>query len=106
MMQSLERNSSESKEYPLDPLELLSTDEIWLLAYDIFYLTSIFRRKNDIGLSPSIRRKYITTWRMLLKRHKGFMTILKKHDFDPTAIARCDWSEAMKRIGTDRGFFG
>ena len=106
MMQSLLRHSAPQKNYPIDPNALVSTDEIWLLAYDIRYLEDIHRRMNDSQLERRVRKKYEATWRMLLKKHKGFMTALEGRGFDPKAISDCDWAESLGRVGTARGFFG
>lgn len=105
IMQSLRRFSAKRQDYPLDPVELVETDAAWLLAYDIRYLANIHRHKSDAGLPPRVRKKYETTWRMLLKQHSGFMLALEENSFDPTAI-ECDWAEPLERIGTPRGFFG
>jgi hypothetical protein len=106
IMQSLQRRSFSRKNYPLDPYDLVETDEIWLLAYDIRYLALIYHHKADPQLEGRIRKKYEATWRMLLKKHAGFMTALQAGGFEPSVISTCDWSEAMGRIGTKRGFFG
>ncbi len=106
LMQSLLRWSFREQDYPLDPALLVDTDEVWFLAYDIRYLGTIYRHKNDPALGPRVRGKYESTWRMLRKKHGGFMSVLEKHNFDPRAICACDWSEPLRRVGTPRGFFG
>lgn len=106
IMQSLQRYSFRRQDYPIDPDNLVSTGEIWSLAYDIRYLETIHKHKNDLALEPRVRKKYETTWRMLLKQHAGFMSVLEASGFDPQAISRCDWSEPLQRIGTKRGSFG
>ena len=78
----------------------------WLLAYDIRYLETIHKHKNDLALETRVRQKYEATWRMLLKKYEAFMSVLEDHGFDPTAISACNWSEPLERIGTARGFFG
>ncbi len=106
MMQSLQRNSVRKRDYPLDPDNLIETDAIWLLAYEIRYLETIYRHKNNAALPLRVRRKYETTWRLLMKHHGGFMSTLEESGFDPKAISGCDWAEPLERIGTPRGFFG
>jgi hypothetical protein len=106
IMQSLQTASFEKLDYPLDPILIVDTDEIWFLAYDIHYLKTIYQHKNDHALQPRVRQKYEKTWRMLLNNHEGIMAVLEEHNFDPKAICRCDWSEATARVGTKRGFFG
>lgn len=106
IMQSLQRYSFRKQDYPIDPYNLLSAGEIWSLAYDIRYLEAIRKHKNDLALEPRVRKKYETTWRMLLKQHGGFVSVLEESGFDPQAISRCDWSEPLRRIGTKRGSFG
>lgn len=106
IMQSLLRQSFHRQVYPIDPSALIDTDEIWLLAYDIRYLETIYKHKNDLALEPRVRKKYESTWRMLQKKHGGFMDVLEQNRFDARAISNCDWSEALGRVGTKRGFFG
>ncbi|MBN9659284.1 MAG: hypothetical protein J0H49_13945 [Acidobacteria bacterium] len=106
IMRTLERHSARKQDYPLDPHNLMETDAIWLLAYDIRYLEAIHRHKNDAALPARVRKKYESTWRLLMRRHRGFMTILEESGFDPRAISACDWTEPFARIGTRRGFFG
>jgi hypothetical protein len=106
IMQTLQRYSARKQAYPLDPFILLGTDEVWLLAYDIRYLETIHRHKGDATLPPRVRKKYETTWRLLMKQHSGFMSRLEESGFDPKAISACDWTEPLDRIGTPRGFFG
>jgi hypothetical protein len=105
-MQSLEHASFARKEYPIDPSLLLDTDEMWLIAYDIRYLQVTYAHKNDPVLSPRVRKKYETTWKFLRKRYGVFMAALEDSGFDPRGICRCDWTEALRRIGTPDGFFG
>jgi hypothetical protein len=106
IMQSLLRHSTRKRDYPLDPISIVDTDAIWLLAYDIRYLETIYKHKNNAEFPPRVRKKYETTWRLLMKKHGGFMSTLEEHGFDAAAISRCDWSEALQRVGTKRGFFG
>ncbi len=106
IMQSLQRYSARRQDYPLDPASIVDTDAIWLLAYDIRYLQTIFIHKNNMALPPRVRRKYETTWRLLMKQHGGFMSTLEESGFDPRAISPCDWAEPIERVGTPRGFFG
>lgn len=106
IMQTLQRYSARKQDYPLDPASIVDTDAIWLLAYDIRYLKMIHMHKADVALPFRVRRKYETTWTMLLKQHSGFMSVLEESNFDPKAISVCDWSEPLERIGTSRGFFG
>lgn len=106
IMQTLQRYSARKQDYPLDPFNLVETDAVWLLAYDIRYLATIYKHKNDAALPPRVRKKYETTWRLLMKQHGGFMSRLEESGFDPKAISACDWTEPLDRIGTRRGFFG
>jgi len=106
IMQTLQRYSAEKQNYPLDPADLVDEDAVWLLAYDMRYLETIYGHKTDGALPVTVRKKYETTWRMLLKQHRGFMSTLEESGFDPKAISACDWTEPFERIGTSRGFFG
>ncbi|MEZ5399206.1 MAG: hypothetical protein R2729_06015 [Bryobacteraceae bacterium] len=106
IMQTLERYSARKENYPLDPINLVETDAIWLLAYDIRYLETIYRHKNNAALPARVRKKYETTWRLLMRRHRGLMSTLEESAFDPRAISACDWTEPLARVGTRRGFFG
>jgi hypothetical protein len=106
IMQSLQRHSFRRRHYPIDAALLVDTDDIWLVAYDIHYLETIHKHKGDPALSLRVRQKYEATWRMLRKKHGGFMSALEEHWFDPKAISICDWSEQLARVGTPRGFFG
>jgi hypothetical protein len=106
IMQSLERVSFKREEYPIDPVLLLDTDLIWLVAYDIRYLQVIHEHLNNPAFDPRVRKKYETTWRLLRKLYGGFMSTLEENGFDPRAICRCDWTEPLRRVGTPDGFFG
>jgi hypothetical protein len=105
IMQTLQRCTARKLKYPLDLGSIIDTDEIWLLAYDIHYLKTIHRHKADTALPLRVRKKYETTWKVLLKQHSGFMSVLEESGFNPRAISACDWSEPLGRIGTSRGFF-
>jgi hypothetical protein len=106
MMQSMGRFSFPQAAYPIDPFELVETDNIWVVAYDIRYLTNIHRHMSDPTLEPRVRRKYEATWRILQKEHPGFLGALEENSFDPNAVAVCDWSEPLRRVGTRDGCFG
>jgi hypothetical protein len=106
IMQSMGRFSFPRAAYPIDPFELEQTDAIWQVAYDIRYLQNIHKNKSDSNLEPRVRCKYETTWRMLQKQHPGFLGALEEAGFDPKAIAVCDWSEPLRRVGTKDGFHG
>ena len=105
IMQSLQGVSFGREDYPVDPILLVDTDQVWFVAYDIRYLQVIYGHKNDSGLSPRVRKKYETTWKFLQKQHGGFMSVLEDSGFDPKAICRCEWTEPLRRIGTPDGFF-
>jgi hypothetical protein len=105
IMQNLRNISSRRREYPIPPELIIETDLLYLVAYYIHYLECINRHMNDMLLAPKVRRKYLNTWRMLKSRHPGLLTVLVDNSFNPRAVSDFDWSEAMERIGTDRGFF-
>jgi hypothetical protein len=106
IMQVLQRHSVRKQDYPLDPADIVETDAIHFLAYDIRFLENIHKHKSNATLSPRVRQKYERTWRLLMKQHGGFMSTLVEHRFDPRSISRCDWSEVFRRIGTEEGSFG
>src|SRR5436309_1432907 len=74
--------SARKQDYPLDPSSIVDTDAIWLLAYDIRYLEAVYRHKSDMALPPRVRKKYETTWRLLMRRHRGFMSTIEENGFN------------------------
>jgi len=56
IMQTLLQYSAGKEDYPLDPMNIVATDAVWLLAYDIRYLEAIHKHKGDAALPLRVRR--------------------------------------------------
>ena len=98
-MQSLNRITfPDDSTYPIDPILIFDVDGQWSLAHDFAYLKNIHRHMNDSDLPPRVRTKHATAWNMTRKRHKRLLDALESNNFDPQAICKGDWSEAIKRV--------
>jgi hypothetical protein len=85
---------------------LIDSSAEFLTAYDLTYLQLLHTHMSDTSLSKRIRRKYASAWGMIGKRNGALMKIYERSGFDPRAISDFDWSDAMGRVGTDKGFHG
>jgi hypothetical protein len=106
LMQNLDRIRFETKEYPLEPALLIDTDLLYLISYDLVYLKNVYSHMHDNALQSKTRRKYVSTWRNIRKRHRVLLDLYENSGFDPRAISDIDWSDAISRVGTSRGFHG
>jgi hypothetical protein len=69
-----------------------------VLAHDFVYLKNIHQHMNDSNLPPRVRTKHATAWNFIRKRHRGVLEALEASDFDPRAICKGDWTEALQRV--------
>lgn len=106
IMQRLDHVSRPGYTYPLPPELLWDTDLDWLIAYDVVYLSNIHRHMSDSALGDSVRQKYAATWNAIRSRHPALLDALVASAFDPHAVCNVDWSEPLRRVGTEDGFFG
>jgi hypothetical protein len=106
ILQTLDRVSFKEAEYPIPEILVTAAGIEFLIAYDLVYLKNIHKHINDTSLSPQVRVKYLSTWQMIETRHKALLRVYERNGFDPRAICDFDWSDAMSRVGTDRGFHG
>jgi hypothetical protein len=104
--QNLGHLSYAAKAYPLHPDLLVETDLLYLVSYDITFLKNIYTHMNGDAFSQRIKRKYVNTWRVLKRHFPVLLRTLEKAQFNPRALCDVDWSDAMQRVGTDRGFHG
>lgn len=101
LMQSL--NGITDSTYPVDPIMVFDVDASWSLAHDFAYLRNIYQHMNNTDLSPRVRTKHATAWNFIRRRHRRLVDTLEAHDFDPQAICKGDWSEAISRISLGTG---
>ena len=105
-MQNLNKISKLGDNYPYPSIIIEDTDTDFLIAYDFVYLRKLHEHMNDTSLRAHDRQKYLAAWHMIELRHPHLLRTLVAAGFDPTSIVTFDWSEAMARVGTDRGFHG
>ena len=106
LMQSLENVGFGNIPYPI-PADLIASGELArFLAYDVTYLRNVHADMNKQSLSPRVRARYLSTWRMIGARHGALLDALERSNFDPRSVADLDWSEAMRSVGTAKGFYG
>ena len=106
LMQDLDHIRFKENEYPIDPILIESMGMEYLIAYDFTYLKNIYQHMQSSSIAPHVRVKYGSTWQMIGRRHRGLMMALERSNFDPQAICKMGWSEAMRRVGTREGFHG
>jgi hypothetical protein len=78
------------------PLSLDAMDEHEDYIYgEMMHCREIYRhfRRHPVA---EVRKKYGATWRMYEKAFPGFMTALRRADFDPQAIGRVNWKPIRK----------
>jgi len=106
LMQSLENVGFGNIPYPI-PAGLIASGELArFLAYDVAYLRNVHANMHRPSLSPRIRARYLSTWRMIGARHGALLDALERSNFDPRSVVSLDWSEAMRSVGTAEGFYG
>jgi hypothetical protein len=106
IMQTLGTISFLEAEYPISSELILPMGTEFLHAYDLKYLQNIHRHMTNINLHPRIRAKYMGTWQMLRSISAPLMDAFERSGFNPRSVCDFDWSEAMSRVGTPRGFHG
>ena len=106
LMRSLENVGFGNIPYPI-PADLIASRELArFLAYDVTYLRNVHASMNRPSLSPRVRAKYLSTWQMIGARHGALLDTLERSNFDPRSVVNLDWSEAMRSVGTAKGFYG
>ena len=106
VMQHLDDASLEYTEYPLDGSYIEDTGMEWWVAYLLRYMENTYRHSQDPALSADVRLKHSNAWRMLSARHPGLTRRLVEAHFDFGKVIKLDWSEPLRRIGTDEGAWG
>ncbi len=104
--QNLGRLSYKANEYPLHPDLVVETDLLYLANYDITFLKNIHTHMASDRFPRRIQRKYANTWGVLKKHFPVLLRVLERAQFDPRALCDVDWTDAMQRVGTNRGFHG
>lgn len=92
-------------DYPIPNDLILPMGTEWLHAYDLVYLANIYRHMNDTPLHPHIRAKYLGTWQMLRAKSAALLDAYERGGLDPRAVCDLDWTEPMRRVGTEDGFY-
>jgi hypothetical protein len=106
VMQTLDDVSWKYESYPYPGWMLQETGMEWWVAYMLVYLARTYRRANDSTLPDDIRLKHANAWKMASSRHDGLCRRLVEADFDFGAVIEMDWTECLRRIGTDEGAWG
>jgi len=106
LMQSLENVGFGNIPYPIPAGLIASRDLASRLAYDITYLRNVHTNMHRPSLSPRVRARYLSTWRIIGTRHGALLDALERSNFDPRSVAGLDWSEAMRSVGTAEGVYG
>ena len=106
VMQHLDEVSWPYEEYPIPGEIIESTGMEWWIAYFFRYLENIYKHASDTSLPEPVRLKYQNAWSMISKRHPGPTRRLADFNFDLGEIVDLDWSEPVRRIGTDEGAWG
>ena len=90
----------------MDGESMLATGMEWWVAYLLKYMKNTYSHANNQNFSPEVRLKYQNAWKMISSHHAGLTKRLEEADFDFGKVVNIDWSEPMKRIGTDDGAWG
>ena len=106
VMQSLDDISVSYAEYPYPGWMLEATGMEWWVAYMLVYLKRTYRRAEDTALPEDVRLKHSNAWKMISSRHDGLCRRLVEAEFDFSAVVTMDWTECLRRIGTDDGAWG
>ena len=106
VMQALDEVSLDYSEYPYPGSMLEQTGMEWWVAYMLVYLERTYRRANDSTLPEDVRLKHSNAWRMVSSKHDGLCRRLVEANFDFGATITMDWTECLRRIGTEEGAWG
>lgn len=106
VLQRLDQVSFPYEHYPNPGYDLSATDMQWWAAYHFHYLKNIWTHANDPALPPKVRAKYETAWRMIGTLHPGLLRRLVEVNFDLARVITINWTEPLRRIGTDDGAWG
>jgi hypothetical protein len=106
VLQRLDQVSFDYKDYPSPGRALTDTSMEWWSAYHFHYLKNIHVHANDPALPPKVRDKYTAAWRMIGTLHPGLLRRLEEVKFDLAQVIAIDWTEPLRRIGTDEGAWG
>lgn len=106
VMQNLDEISCDYDQYPFPGEYVEDTGMEWWIAYQLRYLENTYRHAHDASYDQSVREKYAAAWKMISSRHPGLTRQLEEADFDFGKVITLDWSEPMRRIGTEDGAWG
>ena len=106
VMQHLDDVSFPYGDYPIEGWMLEATGMEWWTAYLLRYLQNIHGHANDINLPENIRLKYQNAWKMIASKHDGLSRRLVEASFDFGKVVKLDWTEKLRRIGTEDGAWG
>ena len=105
-MQNLNDVSWDYHNYPDAGYMVEATGMEWWLAYQLRYLQNVHGHAQNKTLEDRVRQKYAKTWEMLGCKHSGLLQRLVEADFAFEKVIQIDWSEPMRRIGTQEGAWG
>jgi len=69
------------------------------------YLQNIYRHCNDEALPIDVRLKYQNAWKMISSRREGLRRRPIEAEFQFDEVIQLDWTEKLRRIGTEEGAF-
>lgn len=96
----------EGTDYAYAKLDITTSGDEPLLAYDFLYLKRLFEHGHDETLLPRVRTKYLTTWEFYRQKYPGLCQVLERYNFDFSKVIDIDWKPFIDKIGTPDGFFG
>ena len=106
VLQDLDAISWRYEEYPMDGWIVETQGLEWQTAYALRYVKNTYDHANDVGLPEAVRLKHQNAWKMISAKHPGLARRLEEAQFDFAKVVRLDWTEPMRRIGTEDGTFG
>ena len=87
-------------------MDITSSGNEALLAYDFVYLKRLYEHGHDDTLPPRVRAKYLTTWEFYRQKYPGLCRTLEENGFQFEKVIDIDWKPFTDKIGTPDGFFG
>jgi hypothetical protein len=91
--------------YPINNSNIISQGIENLIAYDLYYLKSIFNMRNQ-SIEILIKQKYSNTWSLIHSRHPRLLNALAINNFNFSKICQINWNSHLNQIGTVNGYFG
>lgn len=105
VMQHLDQVRFPYESYPIDGRMLEETTMEWWVAYLLIYLQNTHGHMGDARSPEAVRLKYQNAWRMISSRHGGLCRRLVEANFAFDQVIKLNWTEPLRRIGTEDGAF-